>query len=175
MKSLLPAALILVLVLPFWGGYLGLRHQQKAIRREVKQAMERGLSDSELVFFSFSTEEASALEWEHDREFRYRDNMYDVVRKDTCEGRLEVWCWLDDEESALKRRFDRLVRAALGGDADPHGPLADWGAWMKRLFTTTETHFAVSVPSTPHADWPFLRDERRSDFSLAPSVPPPNA
>jgi hypothetical protein len=174
MKSLSAVALILVLSLPAWGGYLGLRLQQQSVKRAVKHTLERGLTDSELVHWSFSPAEARALDWEDAREFKHQGHMYDIVRAAFVAGRVELWCWWDHEESVLEQRLERLVRAVLGNDPDPQSPAARWGDWMKRSFTTTEIDSPVAVPGL-FAGWPMPANHTASSLSPTPPAPPPNA
>jgi hypothetical protein len=176
MRVPLAYALILVLVLPVLGSYLGLRQQQRIVRRAVKHAMERGLSDAELVRWRFTAAEAAALDWkEEGREFRHEGQMYDIVRAAWTDGHLEFWCWWDHEESELEQRLERLVRVAMGGDADPHSPAASWGDCFKRVFTPAAPEIFAPEPVLHTRAWAHPRAYPASAPALAPPVPPPNA
>jgi hypothetical protein len=174
MRALSAVALILVLVLPIWGSYLGLRQQQRTVKRAVKHSLERGLADSELVHWRFSPAEARALDWKDAREFKHQGHMYDIVRAALVAGRVELWCWWDHEESVLEQRLEHLVRVALGADTDPQSPAARWGDWMKRTFTTTETDSPGTLPGQ-FQGWPISHDLAATGLALAPPSPPPNA
>jgi hypothetical protein len=174
MRSLLSIGLAFVLVLPIWGSYLALRHAQYQVKRSVKQTLAHGLADSELVFMEFSFAEARNLGWKAPGEFKHKGHMYDVVRATSSDGRVQLWCWWDHEDSALEQQLDRLVRAALGGDADPNAHTACWSDWLRRVFFTPELHFAAP-PAALQAAWPLAWDQSAGSRALAPHVPPPNA
>ena len=176
MRVPLAYALILVLVLPVLGSYLGLRQQQRAVRRAAKHTMERGLSDAELVHWRFTPAEAAALDWkEEGREFKHQDQMYDIVRAAWIDGHLEFWCWWDHAESELEQRLARLVRYAMGGDPDPHSPAARWGDCFKRVYTPVASDLLAPAPSAHTPVWARTRARMMDAPALAPPVPPPNA
>lgn len=112
--SWLAYGLLLCLSVPFLGTYGWLRHERYRVKRAVKAQMIAGLDRSELVHLTFSPAAVRALDWEDDREFRYRGQWYDVVTKEWKEGQWHFWCWLDHEETALEKRLQAWVSHALG-------------------------------------------------------------
>lgn len=174
MRALSVFALVLILVLPFWVGYLGLSWQKKAVRRSVKAALAQQLDEEELQLWRLSPAQARALEWEDNKEFEHQGQRYDVVRMAFQDGQVLIWCWWDHEESAIERRLEQLVRRALGGDSDPHSPAASWGDCLKRVFTTT--NWALTAPPAPlRITWASATALQPCAPALAPPVPPPNA
>lgn len=75
------------------------------------------MPEQELVWLKFSAEEArSELEWEHDREFEYRGQMYDVVRSEVKGDTTFYLCWPDAAETALNRQLEQLVAESTTHD-----------------------------------------------------------
>lgn len=78
-----------------------------------------GMDRSELVLLKFSFSEInSGLRWEHDKEFEYRSQMYDIVEKIIKVDSVYYWCWWDHEETALNKELDNLVAKTLGTDRE---------------------------------------------------------
>lgn len=77
-----------------------------------------GIDKKELVFFKFSNEEISIkLHWEHDREFEYNNQMYDVVEKIVSKDSTELWCWWDYKETKLNKQLQGLLVTAFEKDS----------------------------------------------------------
>lgn len=55
----------------------------------------------DVVELSFSAKEVKELEWENGHEFRYQNEMYDVIGQETKNGRLVIRCIPDKKETAL--------------------------------------------------------------------------
>jgi hypothetical protein len=108
--------LLLSLLLPYLGtgGWLQWRRHQ--LKEAVKVQLLEGLPAAELVHFTFLPDELDQLAWEHEREFVYQDQWFDVVRQETRGDTLHLWCWLDQAETALERQLSQLVDRALGHD-----------------------------------------------------------
>jgi hypothetical protein len=134
-KQLLSIALLLTLLLPIVGtlGWLGLQKFQ--VKREVKQRMIAGIAREQLVEIRLTAAEAATvLEWEHEGEFRYQGEMYDVVESYREGGHMVYWCWPDREETLLYQQLEDLTARALKND-----PLRDKSqgqviSFMKTLF-----------------------------------------
>lgn len=67
------------------------------------------LEDKPLTLLSFSTETAEELKWEHEKEFEYQGEMYDIIRSYVQGDTIYYECWKDHEESKIKRRIYNLV------------------------------------------------------------------
>lgn len=76
-----------------------------------------GIDKKELVYFEFSTQEIKTkLRWEHSKEFEYQNQMYDVVEKKIVNGKTQLWCWLDSEETILNQKLQKLLTSVFSHD-----------------------------------------------------------
>ena len=76
-----------------------------------------GIEQKELVYFEFSTQEIKTkLRWEHSKEFEYQNQMYDVVEKKIVNGKTQLWCWLDSEETILNQKLQKLLTSVFSHD-----------------------------------------------------------
>lgn len=113
-NSLLSISLVSILILPFLGTYGWLSYQKYLIKEEVKERLISGIEPSELVQLTFTIEESqSLLNWEHEREFEYNDQMYDIVDVDTVGNEIVYSCWWDHAETAINIELKKLLTVAL--------------------------------------------------------------
>ncbi len=92
--------------------FLFLKYKQNAIRNDIKTQIKRGVSEEDLVFFKFSKNDPEFinLNWtKPDKEFRYNNEMYDVVRSKISDTTIEYSCIHDVKESGLFKNLDDLA------------------------------------------------------------------
>jgi hypothetical protein len=66
------------------------------------------------MLLKFSTQEAAEnLDWEHDAEFEYRGEMYDVIHATITADSATYWVWWDTEETQLNNELKLLVDQIL--------------------------------------------------------------
>lgn len=53
---------------------------------------------------NFKASEIKNVRWEHDKEFEWNEEMYDVVKKETREGDIVYTCKKDTKEDHLKKQ-----------------------------------------------------------------------
>jgi len=97
--------------------YSWVQLQKRSIKKEVKQEIIAGIKKKDLVFFQFSNKDISSkLKWEHDSEFEYNNQMYDVVDKLIVNDSTQLWCWWDHKETKLNKKLQELVQTAFQND-----------------------------------------------------------
>lgn len=116
---------MVIFIAPFYGTYFYLSLQQKAIQEAVKRKLKEGILENELVRLSFSKKEIpSLLKWEHDKEFEYNGQMYDVVEVTDIGDSLQYLCWWDKAETATKKNKQKLLHAGIdSSNPAKHFPL----------------------------------------------------
>ncbi len=74
----------------------------KLCKKEMKRKIKAGLKEEELHHFKLSKEEYEQLDWIHAKEFRLKDEMFDVVRKESLSNdTILLSCINDKQESIL--------------------------------------------------------------------------
>ena len=105
---------MVLFIAPFYGTYLYLSLQQKVIQEAVQRKLEEGIPENELVKLTFYKEEIpKLLKWEHDKEFEYNGQMYDVVKVTDVGDSLQYLCWWDKAETATKKNKQKLLYAGI--------------------------------------------------------------
>ena len=76
MKKTVPFFFMVLFIAPFYGTYLYLSLQQKAIQEAVQRKLEEGIPSNELVKLTFSTSEIKkVLLWENDKWYKCFNNV----------------------------------------------------------------------------------------------------
>lgn len=80
------------------------------IKKITKELIRSEMIDFPVVKFSFAVEEINSgiegLHWIHEKEFRYNDNMYDIVKRDTIGNKIILYCFADKKEDLLETSFE---------------------------------------------------------------------
>ena len=174
MKTNLTALLLLLsLLAPTLALYSWLQGKKFVHREEVSEWMEEDLPESELTLLVFSRSEAkSLLRWEHEREFEYRGQMYDLSKSEAIGDSLYYWVWPDHAETALNNALAQLAAGGQDLPTLPGGQTASIYQFFKTLFFD---FFRPDVPSEPVAVSESLSEVIFLPTGIAqiPPVPPP--
>lgn len=106
---LIGLALAILLVCPAALSWLATAWQLHAIKETVEERLRAGLPEEELVVLAFAKSEASQLEWEHDSEFEYQGQMYDLASTEIRHDSLFYTCYPDYAETVLGQRLHRCL------------------------------------------------------------------
>ncbi len=164
-KNILWAAaslfVLLALFTPFSATYLWLHIQKSRIKKEVKARFIAGIDKSELTHFTFSQSQLKTdLRWEHDREFEYKGEMYDVVETEMLGDSIHYICWHDKAETQLNRRLQTLIAKATSGSAEHRARETLCYHLLKSLVIepSTESRLIISESTRTFFDWLILYD-----------------
>jgi len=174
MKRLLAIFLLLSLIAPLGGAYLGFRVEKTRITKAVKKQIIAGVSKDELVEFKFLLSDTSIkLRWEHDREFEFEGKMYDIVERNNINDSVTYWCWCDNVETQLNKQYKTLVAKALGNNPQKTNGKKQLIDYLKTLYFagafTNQNRIYISVSGTFLANYTFYNDS----WVKSPAGPPP--
>ncbi len=136
------------LAAPFAGSYLWLQHQKAQIKKQVKWDLISGMDKADLVLFGFSLTELETLRWEHDREFEYLGEMYDVVAVEKDGDTNWYWVWWDHKETRLNQHLEKLVTQAWAGDPLQKKNKDRLISFVKNLYCTPAISFNPLMPAS---------------------------
>ncbi len=87
-----------------------LQFQKAQTRLEVKKQIKAGFLLEELTLLKFSKTEADELlHWEHDKEFEFNGQMYDIVEHGESGDSLWFLSYWDHHETKIKRKLNELI------------------------------------------------------------------
>ncbi len=144
-KAFVSLMILSAFCLPFCATYLGLHIQKWRIKKEVKAKLIQGLDKSELTHFTFSKSQIETeLDWEHDREFEYKGEMYDVIERHEKGDSIEFLCWHDRAETELNQRLRMLVAKAAHSSHEHQARESHYYQFLKSLVITVVPQLALS-------------------------------
>ncbi|WP_144603332.1 hypothetical protein [Algoriphagus algorifonticola] len=110
MKIRLSSILLLfVLSGPLSISLLWLNFQKTQLQNSFESRFEESEEKSNLLTLSFTREESQTLlEWEHEREFEYQGEMYDVLEIKEDGDQIHYLVWRDQEETKIKKQLSEL-------------------------------------------------------------------
>jgi hypothetical protein len=89
-------------------GYHAFFHFQIATAKtEMRALLKTQKRHADVTEFSFNKKEFVELEWENAHEFRYHNEMYDVIEQKEIDGKLIIRCISDKKETALLNEYKK--------------------------------------------------------------------
>lgn len=107
MKRTVPILLILVFLCNMFGFQILFDKLQQNIQKEIKLQIRKGLSDNELTLIIPQTKKD--IEWiKPGKEFRYKGEMYDVVKSKNVNNKVHYLCIWDQKEQKLLADYHKM-------------------------------------------------------------------
>ena len=174
MKRRLFAIFFLVnMIAPMLGTFAYIQYRKSKVRHEVKENILHGIDKEELVYFHLTSEETQQLlKWEHDREFKYKGEMYDVVYIQQSNGITHLWCWLDNDETQLNKQLEQLITVAQDDDPQSNNGKMKMTDTMRSLFCDQRMNFPIANTFEfiqPDSFYNHIYESR----GIEPAAPPP--
>ena len=164
--------LMLCFIAPIGLTYAVLKLKQWQVREQIEHEIMLGIDKGELLQLTFSKTDAADLEWEHDREFMFEGQSYDVVEKEETTDSITYHVWWDKVETKIKNQLAELVSKALNQDEKQQQNQNQLQDFFKTLFhsQSAEHPFEFSIVSNQNF-WTTV--SVYSSLSWSPPVPPP--
>ena len=88
---------------------------QYGLKETIKQKLKQSIPESELTVISVKEGDGKSIEWLDRKEFRYRDNLYDIVKKKVDkDGTIHFYCINDSKEKKLFAGLDKQLQNDMG-------------------------------------------------------------
>lgn len=165
--------LLLLLTSPVWMVTLWTQLQIYSLRHEIKERIIAGLDPSELELLAFTKFQADKeLDWEHEGEFEYRGEMFDVVRKMERADSVYFWCWKDEEETELNKDLERMLAMEKENQPLQKSQKEQLVKLLKSQFISQSGDlFEISFTQKTISHTPYT--ETYLNRFIAPAIPPP--
>jgi len=101
------------------GGYwLVIRHQQQALKREMKRQLQADPNLQGQAELQFALQNGIPVDnnfsWEEEEEFSWNGKMYDIIEQHTVRNILTIRCIQDIKEKELLKKFCELEKQQDG-------------------------------------------------------------
>ena len=175
MRKITANILLLFVLFQLTGYLLIFKSQQFQIRKEIKYRIKAGVLDDELVLItipnSLLKEKNPIFQWIHEKEFRYKGNMFDIVRKEVYKHSTNFYCLSDHKETQLFANLDQLVKKEIAQNSEKKQQRERAYHLLNSLYfnQTSNLSFINSSKELEFLDYSF----RLSTWENTPNTPPP--
>lgn len=149
-----------------------LRLKQWQVREEIEQQILMGMDKGELVELTFSLEDSKKLDWEHEREFEFEGQSYDIVESEVKGDSITYFVWWDKVETKIKHQLAELVSMAMNDDEQNQENQEKIDHLFKTLYYSSDFTGEAESFISKSIKLNFLGN-RYLSLDWAPPVPPP--
>jgi hypothetical protein len=114
-------------------------------KKEVKQLIKAGIPKDELVKFSFHKnifdEGIKNFKWMKKNEFRYKNEMFDIISSELKGDSIYFFCYRDVKESGLFAKLDDYVNRYLHDNPEKEKELQTILVSLNAFYLTDEVIF----------------------------------
>lgn len=158
----------------FMGIFIRVKIEHALLHEFMEKKIEAGLEETDIEKLIISPEEAEKIEWFEKDEFRFKGQVYDVVKYTVADdGTLFIECINDSEEQELYEELDKELNAASENQGNSES-LPYTRDWLENLYCTADlipmVHRYLSETANNKIYFP---EKQMTSLSLAPSGPPP--
>ena len=121
--------------------------QQYQVKREIKQRIKKDVPTEELTTIVLTQQNSHEFDWEHEREFRYKGVMYDVVKKEIVNKTTTLlFCVTDKQETILFAKINEEVTKNMDTKNNGSHPLKNVFKLLSNIyFPHEEINFHLDV------------------------------
>lgn len=119
MKKYLTFFILVLFLFNIFGYYVPYLLLRSEIHTEMRRKLEGTSEDKALTKLTFSLKgKSEKVEWkEEGKEFRYKDEMYDIVKTVMHKDSITYLCLRDEDEENLIYNFSKLIKDNLGNNS----------------------------------------------------------
>ena len=170
MRKILAASLIVILFVNLFGYFISFTAERMKIHEEVKQMMLQAKLKDAAQFVFTNAEYEKLSKYENGKEFSLKGELYDVVSKKMCNGKIILTAVYDHSESDLFHEFVSFFKNETSSEKNKQQQISSFTLFEFIAATSIWKCFAtvtsMSLPSYSSALLAFV-----SSIQL----PPPDA
>lgn len=142
-------------------------------KHEIQERILQGMADNDLILLKFSKQEIyDLLHWEHEKEFEFNDNKYDIVRITEQGDSIFYWCFPDDHETFLSKKLSLLIERVFHSEKEDQQQKTQFDRFFKSLCIETHTG-SEDLISYPYRMHNFCYSFQFEMFIKGLDTPPP--
>lgn len=137
-RAIIYLPVVLILVLHGLLDILVFKSLESTYKKEVKLIIKAGIQDEDLVLFKFhqniSDSAVPGFQWMKKNEFRYKNEMFDIIKKEQHGDSVYFYCYHDLKESGLFANLDKKIADYLAGNPDKESNIKSIFNQMNKYF-----------------------------------------
>jgi hypothetical protein len=170
--------LILTLCLPMLVIWSYFAVKQQMVKNEVEEKRNEGFNKDVVKILTFAKKDIkNILRWEHDREFEFLGEMYDVISSKESKDSVSYTCYWDIEETKIKKQIAKLLFSDNENFPFQHEKEAKMIEYFKQFYTFQNV---IMIADKLYQDIPlYLLNNKeivfiKQLFNTVPHPPPKN-
>lgn len=148
MKTIISIVLIFVLSYNFIGAGFVYNIWLYSIKNEVKVTLQAKYDKEFKVIKvpkTWANDPPPEFKWHEDHEFRYRGQMYDVIRKEVKGNQIWYYCYWDKAETKLLNNLSKYVSSFLQQQPDHKEKAEHLVVILKKTFLLFEKYYLPNI------------------------------
>lgn len=145
-------------------------------KKEVKHLIKKGIPHENLILLKFhetvTEKEPVNFIWTKKNEFRFRSEMYDIIKRELKNDTIYFYCYHDLKESGLFANLDKQVSDYLAGNPDKSDNIKSTFNLLNKFFDS-EFQDAEIKKLPGKAIYPAGRNESVLNGYISINLPPP--
>ena len=109
MKKFFIITMLLTLGFSQIGYYIFSIGYELYLKEEMEEFILSKIDKKNLTVISYS-DNIDAIKWENNREFSFKNEMYDVVKRDTINKKILLYCIDDKKETSLIEKYNEVTK-----------------------------------------------------------------
>lgn len=159
---------------PWVGSFTWLEFKKHQVQEEIRLRIQEGVGKRELTVLQFSSIETMLLlRWEHEKEFEYKGEMYDVVLSKEKGDSIIFFCLKDHKETSINQQIKLLVSIAIGQDQQQRENQKRLTWFSKSLYHALLFSWSLPYPDNHSKKGNTPYSSNYSSIHIPPPFPPP--
>jgi hypothetical protein len=172
-KQLTILVLLVIINLPFLGFYACFNYRKHEIKTKIQTEINSGIIQSEIINLEFTREETlEKLTWLTNREFKYDEMVYQVLKVKYKGEKIIYSCRINYESANLLTDIDKLVDSALGRNSANQKASESLTNFFNNLYCYSSTEI-ISPILVPNLSFDWFTSERLILRYAETTDPPP--
>lgn len=150
--------------------FLFFKYQQTKIQKDIKKKIKKGVDEKDLITFEINPSLLKNITWKKPgKEFEYKWNLYDVVKREYHNGKFVFKCINDVQETELFAQLEQQTKNRLSenqANSDYYKNLVK--DFLKNIYTTPQPLFLLGKKVCKEEKVEFFHS-----IQLDPISPPP--
>jgi hypothetical protein len=151
LKKIIPYILLSIFLFNTIGYYVIFKYEQRNIKNNIISELNSGqINNDNLITLALNEMELKNVEWlDDEKEMRYNDHMYDVVRIVRAADKTIYFCIDDHDEGGLFSALENHIDKQVATDAD-HSKRSskELSNTLVKLYFTKDNRYSFSFSSS---------------------------
>ncbi|MGZ4034183.1 MAG: hypothetical protein ACXVPU_04410 [Bacteroidia bacterium] len=156
MKKILPPVLLAIFLFNVAGYFIVFKIEQSQVKDEIESEIKAGVNTEDLTIITINKTDLSSIQWtESNKEMRYKDALYDVVKSCDSEKTITYYCINDTKEESLFASLDNHINTHVVANKTDKNSKKSVENFVKLYFPSKQKAEAIAVINVSANHLPF--------------------